>query len=118
MKFISKTLQLLPVFLMVLGLTGCSDDDSYNNDQPTAEVTTIVDVAAANNLNFLADALRRANLVSTLEGTGPFTVFGPTDEAFQNLVDSNEDWNSLDDIPLSLLTNVLLNHVIVGSNFA
>jgi len=46
----------------------------------------IVDTAAsAGSFNTLAKALQAADLVDTLKGTGPFTVFAPTDEAFAKL---------------------------------
>jgi uncharacterized surface protein with fasciclin (FAS1) repeats len=52
------------------------------------------------------------NLISVLSGTGPFSVFAPTNAAFQALLDSNSDWNSLNDIPLSTLIAVLTYHVV------
>jgi len=46
----------------------------------------IVDIAAgADNFKTLVAALKAAGLVDTLKGTGPFTVFAPTDEAFAKL---------------------------------
>jgi len=46
----------------------------------------IVDTAvSAGQFNTLAKALTEAGLVETLKGTGPFTVFAPTDEAFAKL---------------------------------
>jgi uncharacterized surface protein with fasciclin (FAS1) repeats len=46
----------------------------------------IVDVAvSAGNFNTLAAALKAADLVTTLKGKGPFTVFAPTDAAFAKL---------------------------------
>jgi uncharacterized surface protein with fasciclin (FAS1) repeats len=46
----------------------------------------IVDVAvSAGSFNTLAAALKAAELVTTLKGEGPFTVFAPTDEAFAKL---------------------------------
>ncbi|WP_299108108.1 fasciclin domain-containing protein [uncultured Tenacibaculum sp.] len=64
------------------------------------------------DLSILVEALKKANLVSALQAEGSFTVFAPTNQAFQNLLDSNPDWNSLDDIPTDVLTNVLLFHVL------
>ena len=47
---------------------------------------TIVDTAVdAGQFNTLTAALKAANLVDTLKGPGPFTVFAPTDEAFSKL---------------------------------
>ena len=111
MKKISYYFKLLPVFLLILMLTACSDDD-YNNPPTT---TTVVDVAVINGFNSLATALIKADLVTTLQGPGPFTVFSPTNYAVQDLLDTNLDWNTLNDIPLDLLTRVLLNHNIIGT---
>jgi uncharacterized surface protein with fasciclin (FAS1) repeats len=46
----------------------------------------IIDTAvAAGSFKTLAAALTAANLIATLKGVGPFTVFAPTDEAFAKL---------------------------------
>jgi uncharacterized surface protein with fasciclin (FAS1) repeats len=77
---------------------------------------------ALNNANFtsLVSALTRADLttdyVSILSGDGPFTVFAPTNAAFQALLDSNDDWSSLNDIPVATLEAVLTYHVVGGAN--
>ena len=47
---------------------------------------TIVEVAvAADNFKTLVTAVKAADLVETLSGKGPFTVFAPTDEAFKKV---------------------------------
>ncbi len=45
----------------------------------------IVDTAVAGGFNTLVSAVKAADLVETLKGTGPFTVFAPTDAAFAKL---------------------------------
>ena len=46
----------------------------------------IVDTAvSAGSFNTLAAALKAADLVDVLKGEGPFTVFAPTDQAFEKL---------------------------------
>ena len=73
----------------------------------------ITDLAIANeNLQSLVAALTAANgdLPTVLRGAGPFTVLAPTDEAFDAFLDGA----ALGDIPVDVLTNVLLNHVISG----
>ena len=45
----------------------------------------IVDTAVAGGFNTLVSAVKAAELVETLKGTGPFTVFAPTDAAFAKL---------------------------------
>ena len=52
----------------------------------TTQPTDIVETAKANgSFTTLVQALTAANLVDTLKGTGPFTVFAPTDAAFNAL---------------------------------
>ncbi len=82
MKIISKTLKLLPVFLLVIGLTSCSDDDD-NGPTPPPVAGNIVEVALGDpQLTSLVAALQRAGLVDALTGDGPLTVLAPTNAAF------------------------------------
>jgi len=114
MKIISKTIKMLPLFMLCIGLISCSSDD--DGDSQVIEDTTVVDIAIANDFTSLAAALEAADLVTTLQGEGPFTVFAPTNQAFQDLLDSNDNWNALSDIPTETLRTVLLNHVIIESD--
>jgi uncharacterized surface protein with fasciclin (FAS1) repeats len=53
---------------------------------PAASKMDIVETAvSAGSFNTLVAAVKAADLVATLKGTGPFTVFAPTDEAFAKL---------------------------------
>ena len=70
--------------------------------------TTLVSALTANGLS--------TDFVSVLSGAGPFTVFAPTNAAFEALLNSNPDWNSLGDIPTDILEKVLTYHVIAGAN--
>jgi transforming growth factor-beta-induced protein len=84
-------------------------------------VPTVVDAALANeDFSILVSALTRSDLttnyVEILTGSGPFTVFAPNNAAFAELLDSNEDWSSLDDIPVATLEAVLNYHVVAGAN--
>ena len=76
----------------------------------------IIDTAvSAGTFNTLAAALTAAGLIETLKGTGPFTVFAPTDEAFAKLPDGTVD-ALLKDIPK--LTSILTYHVVSGKVMA
>jgi len=63
--------------------------------------------------NSLVAALAHANLVSTLEGTGPFTVFAPTDQAFTDAGIDLADFDTPEEN--DTLADILLYHVIAGS---
>jgi transforming growth factor-beta-induced protein len=71
----------------------------------TAQSTTI--------LNSLVAALAQAELVATVQGDGPFTVFAPTDDAFD---EAGIDLTALDNEEgKALLTDILLYHVVSGA---
>ena len=60
----------------------------------------------------LVDLLVKADLVTTLSGTGPFTVFAPTDTAFANAGIDPANFNTQEEI--DALANILLYHVVSG----
>ena len=88
---------------------------------PAAEVesNTIVDVAMANDdFSILVSALVKADLAGVLANEDAmFTVFAPTNAAFTALL-TELGHASLDDIPVPALTNILLYHVLSGTNMA
>ena len=104
--------RIIPIFLISLTtLQSCNN----NGDENVEDVSTIVNLAVDSaDLTSLVAALDRANLVSTLNGEGPFTVLAPTNNAFAAFLSAN-NFNSLEDVPVDILTKVLLNHVISGS---
>lgn len=77
-----------------------------------AAAADIVDTAvSAGGFQTLVTAVKAAGLVETLKGTGPFTVFAPTDEAFAKLPAGTLD--SLLKNP-DQLKKVLTYHVVAG----
>ncbi len=113
-----NTLFILKIFffsLLMLPIVSCSDDDDGNGNEPDSDPTLVEIVANNPELSSLASALDRSGLLNTLEGDGPFTVFAPTNAAFQNFLTDN-GFGSLNDVPVDVLTQVLLNHVVEGDN--
>lgn len=77
-----------------------------------AQAKDIVDTAvAAGNFKTLVVALKTADLVPTLKGKGPFTVFAPTDEAFAKIPKADLDALLKDKAKLKA---VLTYHVVSG----
>ena len=77
-----------------------------------AQDADIVDTAgAAGSFETLVAAVTAADLVDTLKGEGPFTVFAPTDDAFALLPEGTVP-TLLENIPQ--LTGVLTYHVVPG----
>src|SRR5947208_12810952 len=62
----------------------------------------------------LVAAVKAAGLVETLEGPGPFTVFAPTNEAF-NMLPKGTVENLLKPENKAMLTKILTYHVVTGS---
>ena len=82
----------------------------------SAQAADIVDTAvAAGSFKTLATALGAADLVGTLKGKGPFTVFAPTDEAFAKIPKADLDALLKDK---KKLTAVLTYHVVPGKVMA
>src|SRR5687767_5583356 len=83
-----------------------------------AETKDIVDTAvAAGSFKTLAKALAAADLVQTLKGPGPFTVFAPTDEAFAKLPAGTLD-TLLKPENKAKLQRILTYHVVAGKVMA
>ena len=81
---------------------------------PPADLVDIPTVATDTGVHTaLVAALSKANLVSTLQGDGPFTVFAPTDQAF---TDAEIDLDSFTtDEEIAALADILLFHVYSGA---
>ena len=102
-----------------LGVVACGSSDTETTASTTATTTAMTDetiaaVATGNkDLSTLVAALTAADLVTTLEGTGPYTVFAPTDAAFadiQSTVDTLLEPDNKTD-----LQQVLTYHVVPGT---
>ena len=84
--------------------------------------STIVDTALAVNaangeFDHLIAAVVRTGLADTLDGRRQFTVFAPTDAAFESLFGAL-GVTGVDDIPVATLRAVLLYHVAPGERFS
>ena len=79
-----KIMALIALFAVTF--SSCSDDDST----PVQPDNTITGLASrTSDLSILVQALTRANLATTLQGNGPFTVFAPTNAAFTSFLSAN-----------------------------
>ena len=84
---------------------------------PPADLVDIAAVAMSTGAHdSLVAALAKANLVTTVQGDGPFTVFAPTDQAF---ADAGIDLDTFTtDEQIATLTDILLYHVYAGAVYA
>ena len=116
MKVLRSGAVVAVALIAALTLSACSSDSEETMDTAAEETTvgTIVDVAVgAGNFTTLVAAVTAADLVETLSGTGPFTVFAPTDEAFAALPAGVLDALLLPENK-ALLAQILTYHVVSG----
>lgn len=100
--------RLMIVIFSVAMLISCNDDE--NEAQPTQDIVALAQ--GNSNLTSLVTALTKyPDLVSTLQGSGQFTVFAPTNTAFASLLTAIGQ-TSIDDIPEDVLRDVLEYHVV------
>jgi len=115
-----------------LALVGCGDpvddtttmdEDVAMADQNTADTDamtkgTIVEVAQGNDdFSTLVSAITSADLAQTLSGTGPYTVFAPTNAAFEKVPQATRD-ELMSDAGKEDLSNILTYHVVEGNTDA
>ena len=122
---IKKALLLgLCIPALAFGVAACSDDDDGDDSATTEQVEEapaeegasmdIVETAQATpDLSTLVDALVAAELVETLQSEGPYTVFAPTNEAFEALP-PKELQRLLKPANRDELANILTYHVVEG----
>ena len=121
-----KLLVVLAILFIGILLAGCTTQPPVVTPTPTpTEVPTptapplksIVDTAVADGrFTTLVAALQAAKLDGTLSGAGPFTVFAPTDDAFNKLPDGTVA--ALLQEPEGQLKQILLYHVVNGKVMA
>ena len=101
----NKTLAFVLVSLLAASALPLNASADATQDIPS-------NAAATGVHDSLVAALTHANLVATLAGPGPFTVFAPTDQAF---IDAGIDLNDFDTPEENAtLSKILLHHVISG----
>jgi uncharacterized surface protein with fasciclin (FAS1) repeats len=118
---------LAAVAVLTLAACGSSSDSASTTSAPAtsaapsesastpAAAGTIVEVASANpDFSTLVAAVSAAGLAETLSGTGPFTVFAPTNEAFAALPAGLLDKLLLPENK-DVLTKILTYHVVAGN---
>lgn len=126
MKMRTRTLALVAAPLAALTLAACGDNSA---EAPAADATatdasamapapaatgTVVAVAQGNaDFSTLTTAVTSAGLAETLNGAGPFTVFAPTNAAFEKIPAAQRD-ALMAPAGRADLTKVLTYHVVPG----
>lgn len=112
MLLISNFKKFVILGVLSLGVMACSSDDE-GGDIITPS-NTIADFVESNpNYSSLNAALIAADLKTTLGGDTSYTVFAPNNAAFNSFL-SSSGFSSLNAVPVEILRQVLLNHVLPG----
>jgi len=86
----------------------CSPTDEEIDNSPT----TIYDrIEASPNYSILNYALQKTGLSRVLDGADVYTLFAPSDMVMSSFLNEN-GFSSVDDVPVEVLKNILLNHVV------
>jgi len=118
-KIMKKVTIIFTIILSVFSKNVMAQGEHPSNKQsehPSNKTAsnTIVDVAVSNkDFSTLVAALKAADLVSALQGAGPFTVFAPTNDAFAK-IDAETLGSLLEKKNQKVLANILTYHVISG----
>ena len=95
----------------ILSLSSCKKDDDTSNNMNTATQSIAKTAAADPQFSILVQALTKADLVSTLDASGNFTVFAPTNDAF-NALFSKLGVSGIDQLSADVLRPILLYHAL------
>lgn len=120
MRVLRRSLIAVVAVAAALTLSACSNDSDTATETMTEETTlgTVVDVASTTDgFSTLVAAVGAAELVDTLNGEGPFTVFAPTDDAFAALPAGVLDALLLPENKATLV-KILTYHVVSGAVMA
>jgi len=114
MKLIKSVAMLLAVIVMSNAAFSQMEKTVQVGGAPMYPSKNIVDNAMhSKDHTTLVAAVKAAGLVQTLQGQGPFTVFAPTNKAFDKLPKGTVD-NLVKHENKSMLTNILTYHVVAG----
>ena len=110
---ISKYKLAFLLFALPFLFVSCEDDEEEFTPSPQPTIYEIAEDDA--RFSVLADAITRAGLENTLRGSGTFTVFAPTDAAFQDFLNAT-GFADLDAVVAAVgeagLRQILLYHVL------
>jgi len=115
MKFLTHGLRSMALAALMAGTASASyaADPMVGGAPMSASKTVVENASAAKNLTTLVAAVKAAGLVETLSGPGPFTVFAPTNTAFDKLPAGTVDKLVQPDMKPTL-TKILTYHVVAG----
>jgi len=97
-----------------VGEENFDNDNSNNNNSTNVTIkSTIGYLASESDLSTFHAAIVKTGMDATLSWNGPYTIFAPNNKAFHKFLQIN-NWNSLDDVPTGVLTNIVKFHITIS----
>ncbi len=108
-----RKMKWVSIVMMVMLIMSFSTG-AFASEKPTAKKDIVDTALSSGQFNTLVAALKKAGLVNTLKGKGPYTVFAPTDEAFNTLL-KELGITKKELLARKDLKTILLYHVVSGN---
>jgi transforming growth factor-beta-induced protein len=116
-----KTLKNLSlgIFTLIMFASSTSFNTATANDakEGSPEMNVVEIAISDERFSILVEAVSKAGLVDALSAEGPYTVFAPTNDAFEMLF-KDLGINGVEDLTAEQLTPILLYHVVSGKVMA
>ena len=103
-----KNLKIIFTLSLLVFMYACSPSDEEIDNSP---ITIYDRIEASPNYSILNYALQKTGLSGVLDGTDVYTIFAPSDMVMSSFLNEN-GFSSVDDVPVEVLKNILLNHVV------
>lgn len=114
MKNYLKSLKVAIILFATVFLASCSSNEEGIVNPNKSTIVGIATTGQPNLTTFVTALNRFPDLVNTLNAPGNFTVFAPSNMAFSTFLASTP-FATVSDVPLPILREILLNHVLTGS---
>ena len=103
-----KNFKIIFTLSILIFTFACSPSDEDIDNSP---ITIFDRIEASPNYSILNYALQKTGLSSVLDGSDVYTLFAPSDMVMSSFLNEN-GFSSVDDVPVEVLKNILLNHVV------
>ena len=115
----SKNFHFLMVIILLVGICwGCHEDitDLEKYKSPSwLKGKLFTQIKAQKDLNIFISCLEKTGYDTLLNTSGSYTVFAPTDEAFQNFFQDHPEYSSIEDIPVKELDDMVRYQIIYNA---
>ncbi|WP_335964508.1 fasciclin domain-containing protein [Galbibacter sp. PAP.153] len=111
-----KAIMLLLIFsCSLIACSNSSSEDNPETELPEESVSLYTYLKNDSNYSILVEAINQIGYQDALnvDGAGSYTFFAPNNEAFTKYLEANKI-NSVINIPTNTLTQIILNHMLLG----